>query len=340
MEVLLNGLRAAGERSRLRLLAVLGRAELTVSELTRILGQSQPRVSRHLKLLCESGLLDRFQEGAWVFYRLADRGSGAQLAHTLLTLLPQDDLQLTRDLQRLESIKRDRAAAAAKYFRENAERWDAIRSLYVAESDVEKAMLKAAGEAPIESLLDLGTGTGRVLQVFSDKIQYGLGVDLSREMLAVARANLERANIRHCQVRLGDIYNLSVPIASMDVVTVHQVLHFLSDPAAAVAEAARTLRPGGRMLIVDFAPHKLEFLRARYAHRRLGFADEEVISWCRSAGLADITVQHLTAAGKDNADRLTVSLWSATQPRKASSRRRQRSKDHRKDDAATISTAP
>lgn len=339
MDVLLNGLRAAGEHTRLRLLAVLEGAELTVSELTRILGQSQPRVSRHLKLLCEAGLLDRFQEGAWVFYRLADRGAGAELARTLLTLLPQDDSQLARDLQRLESIKQERAAAAAKYFRENAERWDAIRSLYVAESDVEKAMLKAAGDAPIESLLDLGTGTGRVLQVFSGRVQYGLGIDLSREMLAVARANLERANVRHCQVRLGDIYNLSVPAACMDVVTIHQVLHFLADPAAAVAEAARTLRPGGRMLIVDFAPHKLEFLRTRYAHRRLGFADQEVISWCRSAGLVDITVRHLTAAGKAGTDRLTVSLWSATQPRKASSRRHHRSSG-RKGDTATIPTAP
>ncbi|MDX1489045.1 MAG: class I SAM-dependent methyltransferase [Acidiferrobacterales bacterium] len=188
-------------------------------------------------------------------------------------------------------------------------------------------------------MLDLGTGTGRVLQVFSGRIQYGLGIDLSREMLAVARANLERANIRHCQVRLGDIYNLSVPAASMDVVTIHQVLHFLADPAVAVAEAARTLRPGGRMLIVDFAPHKLEFLRTRYAHRRLGFADQEVISWCRSAGLTDITIRHLTAAGKAATDKLTVSLWSAAQPRKASSRRHHRSSGH-KDDATTIPTAP
>ncbi len=339
MDGLLNGLRAAGEHTRLRLLAVLESAELTVSELTRVLGQSQPRVSRHLKLLCEAGLLDRFQEGAWVFYRLADRGAGAELARTLLTLLPQDDLQLARDLKRLESIKQERAAAAAKYFRENAGRWDAIRSLYVAESDVEKAMLKAAGDAPIESLLDLGTGTGRVLQVFSGRIQYGLGIDLSREMLAVARANLERANIRHCQVRLGDIYNLSVPAASMDVVTIHQVLHFLADPAAAVAEAARTLRPGGRMLIVDFAPHKLEFLRTRYAHRRLGFADQEVISWCRSAGLVDSSIRHLTAAGRAGADRLTVSLWSAIQPRKASSHRHHRPR-RRKDDVTTRPTVP
>ncbi len=338
MDTLLHGLRAAGEHSRLRLLAVLARAELTVSELTRILGQSQPRVSRHLKLLCDAGLLERSQEGAWVFYRLADRGVAAELARKLLTLLPQDDSQLARDFQRLESIKGERAEAAAKYFRENAKRWDLIRSLYVAESDVEKAMLKAAGHGPIEGLLDLGTGTGRILQVFSDRIQYGLGIDLSREMLAVARANLERANVRHCQVRLGDIYNLSVPMRSMDIVTIHQVLHFLDEPAAAIAEAARTLRPGGRLLIVDFSPHQLEFLRTQYAHRRLGFSDQEVIAWCRSAGLVDTTVRHLTASGKTGSDKLTVSLWSATQPRKALSRRHRSS--GRKDDAAIIQTAP
>lgn len=337
MDSLLNGLRAAGEHSRLRLLAVLARAELTVSELTRILGQSQPRVSRHLRLLCDAGLLERSQEGAWVFYRLADRGAGAELARKLLTLLPQGDSQLTRDFQRLETIKGERAEAAAKYFRENAKRWDMIRSLYVAESDVEKAMLKAAGDTPIEGLLDLGTGTGRILQVFSDRIQYGLGIDLSREMLAVARANLERANLRHCQVRLGDIYNLPVPMRSMDIVTIHQVLHFLDEPAAAVAEAARVLRPGGRLLIVDFSPHQLEFLRTQYAHRRLGFSDQEVMAWCRATGLVDATVRHLTASGKRGSDKLTVSLWSATQPRKALSRRHRST--GRKDDAATTHTA-
>jgi ArsR family transcriptional regulator len=337
MEAILNGLRAAGEHTRLRLLAVLDRAELTVSELTRILGQSQPRVSRHLKVLCEAGLLDRFQEGAWVFYRLADRGNGAQLARALLTLLPQDDAQLLRDRQRLESVKQGHVATAAKYFRENAERWDLIRSLYVAESQVEQAMLQTVGNTSVEAMLDLGTGTGRMLQVFSDRIQYGLGIDLSREMLTVARTNLERANLRHCQVRLGDIYNLSVPAGSVDVVTIHHVLHFLDDPSAAVAEAARTLRPGGRLLIVDFAPHQLEFLRTGYAHRRLGFADQEVIVWCRSVGLVDIAVRHLTASGKPGTDKLTVSLWSATQPRKALSRHHR--SNRRKDDAATIQTA-
>ncbi|GMQ90497.1 MAG: metalloregulator ArsR/SmtB family transcription factor [Gammaproteobacteria bacterium] len=315
METLLNGLRAAGEHTRLRLLAILDRAELTVSEITRILGQSQPRVSRHLKLLCEAGLLDRSQEGAWAFYRLADRDAGARLARALLALLPRDDPQLAQDTRRLEAVKREHVDAAAAYFRENAAHWDRIRSLYIAESDVEKALLEAAGDGPIEELLDLGTGTGRILQVFADRVQHGLGVDRSREMLAVARANLERADLRHCHVRQADIYNLPVATASVDVVAVHHVLHFLDDPVAAITEATRALRPGGRLLIVDFAPHQLEFLRSEYAHRRLGFADVEIIRWCESAGLVDVSVRHLTTTRQQANNALTVSLWAGAQQR-------------------------
>ncbi|MFQ5994923.1 MAG: ArsR/SmtB family transcription factor [Acidiferrobacterales bacterium] len=322
MDILLTALRAAGEPTRLRLLAILGRAELTVSELTRVLGQSQPRVSRHLRLLCDAGLLDRSKEGAWVFYRLADRGQGAQLAQALLGLMPEDNPQVARDLLRVEAIKQEHAETASEYFRKNAPRWDAIRSLYVAESDVEQAMLEAAGDGPIEQLLDLGTGTGRVLQVFGGKIRRGLGIDCSREMLVVARANLEAANLSHCQVRHGDIYNLPVPTGSVDVAIIHHVLHFLDDPADAVAEAVRTLHPGGRLLIVDFAPHALEFLRNEYAHRRLGFADEEVMRWCESVGMIDVCVRHLTASSEHNNDILTVSLWSSVQHRDAPSHRR------------------
>ena len=322
MEPLLTALRAAGEHTRLRLLALLGRAELTVSELTRILGQSQPRVSRHLKLLCDAGLLERSPEGAWVFYRVADRGLGAILAHNLLELVPANDPQLGRDLQRLETIIKEHAAAAAEYFRRNAADWDSIRSLYVAEAKVEQAMLEALSDRPIAELLDLGTGTGRILQVFAPRIKRGLGIDSSREMLAVARANLEAPNLRHCQVRHGDIYNLPVPDASCDAVTIHHVLHFLDNPGAAVTEAARTLKPGGRLLIVDFARHQLEFLRTEFAHRRLGFADDEVMGWCRAAGLVDANVRHLSASARSRSDKLTVSLWTSIQSRRAPSRRR------------------
>ena len=313
METLLNGLRAAGEHTRLRLLALLSRNELTVSELTWILGQSQPRVSRHLKLLSEARLVERIQEGSWAFYRLADSGPGTEILAALVALLPRDDPDLSRDYQRLESVKQNRAVAASAYFRDIAKSWDRIRDLYVAEADVEQAMLSAAGQGPIGTLLDLGTGTGRVLQVFGERVGRGLGIDASREMLSVARANLAKQNLSHCQVRHGDIYNLSVPTGSVDVVTIHHVLHFLDDPATAIAEAAEALRPAGKLLIVDFAKHSLELLRSDYAHRRLGFDDAEVTDWCLAAGLEDVRVKHLTVSGPRDAERLTVSLWTGVQ---------------------------
>lgn len=313
MKTLLPALRAAGEPTRLRILALLARNELTVSELTRILGQSQPRVSRHLRLLTEARLLERFQEGAWVFHRLAETGPGADLAQALLQLLPEGDLELRRDRERLEEIRHDHAQAASAYFSRMAERWDRIRSLYVPESEVEAAMLEAVGENPGDDFLDLGTGTGRILQVFGQRVHRGLGVDSSREMLAVARARLEHAALPHCQVRLGDIRSLNLPDGCMDVVTIHHVLHFLDDPGAAVREAARMLRPSATLLIVDFAPHALEFLRTDHAHRRLGFGESEVASWCESAGLIGVTARHLSASRSKNTRSLTVSIWRAFQ---------------------------
>lgn len=313
MDTLLNALRAAGEPTRLRLLAMLAGNELTVSELTWILGQSQPRVSRHLKLLSEARLVERIQEGAWAFYRLADRGPAVEILTALVKLLPEQDAELERDRQRRETVKRNRAEAAAAYFRDIAERWDRIRDLHVADADVEQAMLVAAGDGPIGTLLDLGTGTGRILQVFADRIERGLGIDASREMLSVARANLARQNLGHCQVRHGDIYNLPIPAGSADVVTIHHVLHFLDDPSTAVARAVEALRPRGKLLIVDFAPHSLEVLRSEYAHRRLGFGDDEIAAWCRAAGLENVRVEHLTVTGASDTETLTVSLWSGVQ---------------------------
>lgn len=308
MDNLLTALKAAAEPTRLRLLVLCAQGELTVSELTQILGQSQPRVSRHLKLLCDAGLLDRFREGTWVFYRLAERGPFADLARSLVESIPADDPVLALDRERLAAIKRARAEAAAAYFRENAPRWHQIRSLHVPEAEVERvlaAMLPADG---IGDLLDIGTGTGRMLEVFGPRAARGLGIDLSREMLAVARANLERAGLRHCHVRHGDMYQLPLPSGSFDVVLVHQVLHYAEDPALALAEAARVLKPGGRLLVVDFAPHNLEYLRTEHAHRRLGFAEAEVAAWCRAAGLTVERAVHLAGSP------LTVTIWPAMRP--------------------------
>jgi len=305
VDSLLNGLRAAAEATRLRLLALCAEGELTVTELTRIMGQSQPRVSRHLKVLCEAGLLERYQERSWVFYRIARQSEAASLASTLIRLVPRDDATMALDRERLAEVKRARASQAAEYFKRNAAQWDAIRTLYVPEQEVEDALLRLAGDKPIRDMLDIGTGTGRVLQLFAERADRVVGVDLLHEMLAVARVNLENARIRNCEVRHGDMYKLAFPTSSFDLVTIHMVLHFADNPGAAIAEAGRVLRPGGRLVIVDFAPHELEFLRDEHAHRRLGFAETEVTEWLTAAGLEPINAVKLPG------ERLTIVLWPA-----------------------------
>ena len=305
MDELLAALRAAGESTRLRLLLLCARGELTVSELAQILGQSQPRVSRHLKLLCDAGLLDRLREGSWVFYRLSSGTAASVLVRQLVSACGEVDRTIALDLQRLAAIKRQRAEIAAAYFRENAAQWDEIRSLYIDEREVEAALGDIIGAAQPADLLDIGTGTGRMLEVLGPHVGRALGIDQSREMLAVARVNLERAGLVNGAVRLGDMYQLPLPDACFDAAVIHQVLHYAERPADAIAEAARVLRPNGILLVVDFAPHTLEFLRDEQAHRRLGFMDDEVAEWCRAAGLDAAPARHLPG------DPLTVVIWTA-----------------------------
>lgn len=305
METLLAGLRAAAEPTRLRILAMCAHAELTVTELTQILGQSQPRVSRHLKLMCEAGLLERHREGTWAFYRVADRGSCAALARTLVNLVPDTDARLMLDLTRLEAIKQARSRAAADYFRANAERWDEIRSLHVPEDEVEQSIVAMRPGDACRDILDIGTGTGRILEVLAPFCERGLGIDYSHEMLRVARANLEHAGIGNCQIRHGDMYGLAVPGSSFDFAVLHQVLHFAEEPAAVIREAARVLRPGGRLVIVDFESHEQEYLRRDHQHRWLGFDAGELDTWCRAAGLEIGEVRRLAG------DPLTVLVCRA-----------------------------
>jgi ubiquinone/menaquinone biosynthesis C-methylase UbiE/DNA-binding transcriptional ArsR family regulator len=305
-------LKAAAETTRLRILALLAEAELTVSDLTEILRQSQPRLSRHLRLLAEAGLVERFREGAWAFFRLAERGGSADIARTLVGRLDAADAIIVRDRERLAAVRATRAAAAQNYFRRHAAEWDRIRRLHIADAAVEDAIRAALADRPIRALLDLGTGTGRMLELFASDIERGLGLDLSLDMLALARARLDRAGLKHCSVRQGDIYDLALPRDSFDVVIIHQVLHFLDDSAHAIREAARVLRPGGRLLVIDFAPHDLEFLREEHAHRRLGFAAETIAQWLESAGL-DVSRQQTFPPGPEG--KIAVSLWLARDPR-------------------------
>tara|TARA_R110002167_G_scaffold35239_2_gene112586 strand:- start:240 stop:1232 length:993 start_codon:yes stop_codon:yes gene_type:complete len=314
MDALLQALKAAAEPTRLRLLALCAHAELTVTELTQILSQSQPRVSRHLKLLCDAGLLERHREGTWAYYRLANASAGGDLAKSLVDLVSGDDELLSRDLERLETIKQSRARAAADYFRRNAEHWDEIRSLYVAESRVEAEVLRIIEPRAVQDFLDIGTGTGRMLEILAPRIERGIGIDLSHDMLRVARANLERAGHRHCQVRHCDMYNLQVPSAEFDLVIVHQVLHYAEEPATVIEEAARALRPGGLLVVVDFATHEEQFLRDEHKHRWLGFEETDVAGWCLGAGLEPQAPVHLRG------DPLTVTIWPAQRPVGAATR--------------------
>src|SRR5471030_61901 len=307
-------LNAAGEVTRLRMLALLGEAELTVSDLTDILRQSQPRISRHLKLLAEAGLIERFREGTWGFCRLAQHGGGTEVARALLERLNPADPTIARDRDRLASVRAARAAAAQAYFRAHAAEWDRIRKLHAADAAVEEAIRVALADKPFRSLLDLGTGTGRMLELFGTEIERGLGLDLSLDMLLLARDRLERAGLKHCSVRQGDLYDLPLDNDSFDVVILHQVLHFLDDGARAVKEAARVLRPGGRLLVVDFAPHEQEFLRAQFAHRRLGFAPETVTQWMTASGLEPVLHKSL-APEPGSEGKIAVSLWLARDAR-------------------------
>jgi ArsR family transcriptional regulator len=303
-------LRAAGEPSRLRALALLAKGELAVGELAQALQQSQPRISRHMKVLTDCGLAERAPEGAWVFYRLAAEGRlERSIADALVASLDPEDPALRQDDERLGDVRQARAAAAAAYFAANAQDWERVRALHLPEGDVEAAMIRAAGEGPFELMIDVGSGAGRMLAVFADRVRHAEGFDISPQMLAVARSALAALPPGKAAVRQGDVYAPPFAPGSADLVTVHQVLHFLPDPGRAVAEAAKLLRPGGRIVIADFAPHGLEFLRERHAHRRLGFSDGEIEGWCAAAGVAPGGVITLSPT-RAEAEALTVKVWS------------------------------
>ncbi|SMF62973.1 ArsR/SmtB family transcription factor [Allosphingosinicella indica] len=302
--------RALGDPTRLRIVALLRLMELSVGELAQVLGQSQPRVSRHVKILIDAGLAERRKEGSWVFLNLAP----AARIDPLFALLDRwGELDgaghwEAADAARLAAVRADRAAAAQRYFESHARDWDAIRSLHIAESEVEAAVARALADRPIGRLVDVGTGTGRMLALFGGDAECATGIDRSPEMLRLARAKLAETGLDSAELRQADMYALPLASGSADTVILHQVLHYAQQPDAAIAEAARLLRPGGRLLIVDFAPHELEELRSRDAHARLGFADDIMLKYLGASGLAGRVVEHLKGG------ELTVTIWSGEQP--------------------------
>lgn len=314
MEQLLEGLKAIAEPTRLRIVVALESCELTVSEICEVLGQTQPRVSRHLRLLTEAGLLHRHAEGTSAYFGIRRYPDGKDLLAAVAPLVDRSDPVFERDRSRLEDVRESRAARAANYFAEVADEWDRLRELHAPTAQVEQAMLDAVESAHAGTVLDIGTGTGRILELLAGRATTGLGIDLSRQMLGVARARLDADALSHCSVRLGDIYDLDLPDDSQDIVVLHHVLHFLSDPTSALRAAARVLAPDGTLLVVDFAAHGLERLRTEHAHLHLGFTDEDISTQLKDLGLRPSTAQHFLPPPDSGDESLTVTLWVATKP--------------------------
>ncbi|MGC4251222.1 MAG: metalloregulator ArsR/SmtB family transcription factor [Sphingobium sp.] len=305
MSAALDIFRALGDPTRLRIIHLLRAMELAVGEIAQVVGQSQPRVSRHVRILAEAGLVERRKEGNWVFLRL---GRDAAIAPylTIFDRIEPSQAELLwqqADLARLAAVRADRSRAAEAYFAEHAEEWDAIRSLHVAEADVEAAMRALLGQEPIGHLLDIGTGTGRMIELFGPDAEQVTALDRSPDMLRLARAKLpEDAGDKYALV-LGDFGALPMERGSADTVVLHQVLHYAQAPEAVIAEAARVAAAQGRVLIADFAAHEREELRLRDQHARLGFSDEQIAHWFAQAGLDLERVESLPG------QELTVQLW-------------------------------
>ncbi len=311
MHELLGALKALAEVTRIRIILVLSRGELNVTELTQILDQSQPRVSRHLKLMLEAGLITRHKEGNWVLFRLCETGVSAELARSIVQMLPVSEAIVAADLRRLQDVKSRRAETAAAYFSANAQNWQKLRSLHLDENKVESRIKSMIGREPVETLVDLGTGTGRMLELFAGQALRLVGIDLSREMLSYARSNLDQLNAAHAQVRQASLYALPLADSSADVVILHQVLHFLDEPETALREARRILKPTGKLLVVDFAPHELEDLRENDAHRRLGIPTDDLHRWFSKIGLVETQHETLPPPANLKARGLTVTLTLA-----------------------------
>jgi ubiquinone/menaquinone biosynthesis C-methylase UbiE len=303
MDMLLSALRAAAEPTRLRLLALAARGSYCVSDFTEILDQSQPRLSRHLKLLCESGLLARDREGPNVWFGLPNDALG-DLARELAARLPEDDPLLSADRRRAARVLAERARTASDSFRRQGADWDEMRALGLPATEVEQALLTLLPGDRLGRVLDIGTGTGRLLELVAPRAASALGIDASRAMLALARTRLATAGLAHCGVRQADMYRLPLADASYDVAVLQMVLHYAEDPGAAIREAARVLRPGGRLVVVDLAAHDRTDLTSRLAHRWPGFSDAAMASLLAQARLRPADT--LSVSGK-----LEIRLWPA-----------------------------
>ena len=305
-------LRALADPTRLRIMRLLAAMELAVGELAQVLGQSQPRVSRHVRILCDAGLAERRKEGSWVFLRSAIGAGrapplGAAAAH-LLTIAEESDAQFaarcSEDRRHLAAIRAAREASAAAYFARYAAEWDNLRALHSPDAPVEAALLSALGSKSLGALLDVGTGTGRIAELLAPRAAQVTALDNSPEMLRLARARLQHLAAAALELVQGDFTALPFPEGQFDTVVFHQVLHYAQAPERALAEAARVTRPGGTIAVVDFAAHDREELRSQHAHARLGFSDEQMLALLGEAGFTAAPPTALPGTP------LTVKIWT------------------------------
>jgi len=306
--------KALADPTRLRIARLLSEMELAVGELAQVLGQSQPRVSRHVGILCDAGLADRRREGSWVFLRSrAGSGKDAPVIEALENLLAVAEIedaefaaQCEADRRKLAAIRSSREEIAHSYFARHAGEWDELRALHSPDAKVEEALIGALAEKPLGTVLDIGTGTGRIAEVFGEHAERIVALDKNLEMLRVARAKLQHLPANLVDLVQGDFADLPFDKASFDTVVLHQVLHFAPDPALPLAEAARVTRGGGRIAIVDFAAHDREELRTRHQHARLGFTDQQMASLLRSGGFTP--ADPIALEGGE----LVVKIWLGT----------------------------
>jgi len=286
LDRLVQVLKSIADESRIRLLILCAQGEFTVSELVQVLGQSQPRVSRHLRILCDAGILKRTRQGSWVFYRSVKGGPESEFVPLLKSFITESEPVLKLDRKRLEHLKKERSRVAAQFFQKTASEWDNIRTHYVEDIQVESALQQCVSDVKPNSLLDIGTGTGRILKVLGPYVQDAEGIDFSHEMLNLARINLDHPSLEHCRVRHGDMYRLPYQEHSFNFITIHHVLHFANQPLEVLKEAGRVLKNKGQIAIVDFYSHEREEFRTKYHHHRLGFSDDEIKNWLDQIGLS------------------------------------------------------
>jgi ArsR family transcriptional regulator len=270
--------KALSDQTRVRILNVLRHFELNVNEIVKLLDMGQSRVSRHLKIMNDSGLLVSRRDGLWVFYSAPTNSDVSGFIDSISDLLSEDPV-LDADLERAGDILNDRKKETSRFFDSVAEDWEAMKRTIIGERDLAADILEHIKSCDV--VADLGCGTGDLLVHLKKKAKTIIGVDNSPRMLERAERYCA-GNGLNADLRIGELEHLPMRNAEADCVIINLVLHHLAVPLDGIREARRVLKKGGRMLVTDFDKHEDETLRGQYGDRWLGFAKEEVEKWMKN----------------------------------------------------------